>query len=110
MKKYSILQYWNTCSEEDIVASGGWDESKYTVVMNEDEGDICETFETEDEAYKSWFRYYSGTEFEYVEHADEPQWGCYFYVLCEFDEDTKELNILEESCGNLTIEDISHRE
>lgn len=29
MKKYSILQYWNACSEEDIIASGGWDESKY---------------------------------------------------------------------------------
>ena len=28
----------------------------------------------------------------------------------EFDEDTKELNILEESCGNLTIEDIRNRE
>lgn len=110
MKKYSILQYWNTCSEKDIIASGGWDESKYRVVMNYVIGDICQTLYTEDEAYNQWFKYYSGSEFEYIEHADEPQWRCYFYILCEYDEDTKELHILEESCGNLTIEDISHRE
>ena len=46
MKKYSILQYWNACSEEDIIAFGGWEESRYQCVMDYEDGDICETFET----------------------------------------------------------------
>ena len=104
---YIILEYFTSCSEENILASGGWFETDYQKLIEEDVGYECANFHSEEEARKEWLYHYSGTEFYYSE-KENSLWSCRFYVLCFEDDEDGNIEILEISSGNLNIEDIEH--
>jgi len=107
MAQYFVIQFETACDEAKLIQAGGWFETDYQSLLYEDIADVCEYFDDEDSAYKAWFRHYSGTEFQYADWRDEPAWECLFYALCKRVDGTEdESEIVEVSCGCLTLEDM----